>query len=531
MDTSNKEFQPSDFWPGAEKMLDAHFKKKRTIKRWSFLVTLFLLIVGSTTWWMLRSEDNNSKTKKRSLYTNQQNHVPNQTLSSSNSLEDKTNDAQSFNNKIESKSKNAEATNSIEGIEEIKEQQPENKSSLDNETLNSSIKSNQKNTNTAFDLEADKQEKEDPRHQTATSLQNTKTSLDLDNKVGGDFKNQTEASPTNGITKVDSSAVGQSVSQSNSKPVTKSAIQPIQSVSFQTLDVMQIRNYSPIAYNYFSDSLAMIEIQKIDYLLPKTKNLNWRLMAYSGFFISNPKVSYATNADYVNKRNSEESTMLNNSAGIELARIMGKWNVSAGLEFNQYGESTNYKNQVIGNIQSVNFSPITVVDSTIVEYFNYYQGNEYTQTQTVLSFDTLLLSDTTNTTGLINGNLPESYNTKNRYTYIEIPIRLGYQWFQSGRISSEVYGGLSLGMFQKASGYLPNRELSAFEQIEDQNEFRKYIVNYRLGMSASYRFYKNLSLTAAVEHRNMLQSIWKSSYGVNQRYRAVGLQLGLRWAF
>jgi hypothetical protein len=553
MDTSNKEFKPSDFWPDAEKMLDAHFNRKRALKRWSIFTAFIFLAVGTATWWLLQPEEKESKLSLNTQQIAQQDSKVNPTSATNLSLNDLKNEAELSKNQTDDNTKNGESSKSIHDLNDIKKQQIENENSLDQSTLNSTIKSNRNNSKTASVFGTNKQDKNDSNNQTEQTQSNRKnvTGLKLDENAGSDLNNQTEIAQTNTttafengnsdnqteqsqsnrLTKVDSNLADNSTSPNNAKVKAKLATLPNQSIDYQTLDFMKNKNYNPIEYNLLSDSLAVVEIQKIDYSLPKVKGIVWRLNAYTGFFISQPNVRYANNPDYENKRNNEESSLLVNSTGIEITRILGKWNVSTGLEINQYGESTQYKNQVLGNIQTVNTTPISVVDSSIIQFFNYYQGNEYVQTQTVLSYDTLFLSDTTTTTGLINGNLPDSYNSKNRFTYIEIPIRFGYQWFQSKRISSEVYGGLSLDIFQKASGYQPNRDLSAFERIEDINEFRKYILNYRIGINASYRFYKNLSLTAAVEHRNMLQSVWNSSYGVNQRYRSIGLQMGLRWAF
>lgn len=558
MDTSNKEFKPSDFWPDAEKMLDAHFNRKGMIKRWSIFSTFILLTLGTVTWWLLQPKEKESKNSINTQQIAQQDLKVDPASSPKVTLDNLINETELSKNNTEENTKNGESSKGIHGSNNTKKQQVDNENTFDQRTLNSTTNSDQYNTNTASALATDNETKEVSTNQTESSQSNTKTgkvsklnnnansnlnnqtetlqtntttALELDKNTNGNLTNQTEQSQSNNLASVDSKLADHSMSPNNAKVKAKSATQPSQSIAFQSLDYMQHRNYNPIEFNLLTDSLALVEIQKIDKLIPLSKIKHWRLNAYTGFFISQPNVRYANNADYENKRKNEESALLVNSTGIEISRILGKWNVSTGLEINQYGESTQYKNQVLGNIQTVNTTPISVVDSSIIQFFNYYQGNEYVQTETVLSYDTLFLSDTTNTTGLINGNLPDSYNSKNRFTYIEIPIRFGYQWFQSKRISSEVYGGLSLGIFQKASGYQPNRELTAFDRIEDINEFRRYILNYRIGINASYRFYKNLSLTAAVEHRNMLQSVWNSSYGVNQRYRSIGLQLGLRWAF
>lgn len=558
MDTSNKEFKPSDFWPDAEKMLDAHFNRKRALKRWSIFATFIFLTVGTATWWLLKPEEKESKNSINTQQIAQQDLKVDPASSPKVTLDNLINETELSKNNTEENTKNGESSKRIHGLNDTKKQQFENENMSGQNTSNSTIKSNRNNSKTASVFGTNKQDKNDSNNQTeqtqsnrktAAGLKldenagsdlnnqteivqkNTTTALELDKNTNGNLSNQTEQSKSNNFASVDSNLADNSMSMNNTKVKAKAATQPNQSIDFQTLDFMQNKNYNPIEYNLLSDSLAVVEIQKIDYSLPKVKGIVWRLNAHTGFFISQPNVRYANNADYENKRNNEESSLLVNTTGIEISRILGKWNISTGLEINQYGESTQYKNQVLGNIQTINTTPISVVDSSIIQFFNYYQGNEYVQTQTVLSYDTLFLSDTTNTTGLINGNLPDSYNSKNRFTYIEIPVRFGYQWFQSKRISSEVYGGLSLGIFQKASGYQPNRDLSAFERIEDINEFRKYILNYRIGINASYRFYKNLSLSAAVEHRNMLQSVWNSSYGVNQRYRSIGLQMGLRWAF
>lgn len=510
MDTSNKEFKPSDFWPEAEKMLDAHFNRKRAVKRWIFVSTLALLFLSFGAWWMFNIENKPQIVSEKTVSIEQKKEI-NQ---SNNSLIAAQNEA---NTTPEPKKESIENTNESPTIQSNNSK--ENKTS---NTPNSITSSETTNRTIENEYSAEKTENvavRDPNVFQSESIESKSTTTNRKEKKSTKNSALNTAPQSNLLTPLSNS--------------TTALIDVKKGLENSALNRMLIKSNLLSDYQqYTSDSLMLVEVEIHQPNRKIKRQSYWGVSAYSGLFITQSRLTYPSNPDYTSKRTNEESYLLTNSTGINFSTSWGKWKFSSGFEYNTYGETTNYTNQVKGNIQSINTTPLTSIDTTFVQYFNYYQGNEYVQTQSILSFDTLMVSDTTTTQGWVTGNLPAEYSGgRNQYTYIEIPLHVSYKWIESKRWNSEMYGGVSLGIFQKARGFVPTRDLSTFERLEDVSEFRKTVWNFRFGIRANYKLGQHLSAWAGIEQRNMLQSIFTGSQGVNQRYRSIGVQVGVNWTF
>jgi hypothetical protein len=121
--------------------------------------------------------------------------------------------------------------------------------------------------------------------------------------------------------------------------------------------------------------------------------------------------------------------------------------------------------------------------------------------------------------------------SQNRFRYVEIPILIGYQ-FGSGKIVTELSGGIALGFLSKMKGNIIDYNLNATIPANEQNiPFNKPLLSLLLRLGCSYQLNNNYSVFTRSAFRYTPRSAFGTSYPLYQRYYSGGLQFGIRYTF
>ncbi len=123
------------------------------------------------------------------------------------------------------------------------------------------------------------------------------------------------------------------------------------------------------------------------------------------------------------------------------------------------------------------------------------------------------------------------YEYANRYTYLQIPIILGYK-FGKGKLTYTASGGIINEFFLNAKG----RGISytnAYEVVDVNKAFpfMKYNVSYYLGAGIEYKLENNISFFAEGFYRKNVNSAFKNSFVLRKRFANYGIKTGIKVHF
>lgn len=234
--------------------------------------------------------------------------------------------------------------------------------------------------------------------------------------------------------------------------------------------------------------------------------------------------------DYVSRRNAEEQQALFSSWQLGMRFQIKRWSLGTGLELNQYGEKIRYDNWLNGINTTVNTNTAYNNDSLTIIQRYYVQGNEFDHPVTQYFTDTVYTNDTLSVAGKVPSDVSQ-VNSRTMLSYIEIPLSIQYNLVEKRRFTAGVQAGVSLGLLREKRGYYVDRQLSEFSNLKDSPDFRTVIFNARMGLDMRYYFHPATSVFIRPEFRTNLQSVFKSTTGIQQHYSAWGLTIGVSRSF
>lgn len=221
--------------------------------------------------------------------------------------------------------------------------------------------------------------------------------------------------------------------------------------------------------------------------------------------------------DYLKLRCNNESPALSWSAGADVQVHWKNWFVQTGLNRSVY---KNYKNY--------NYD-YPVLDSANC-YFDYDTVWVWIYNPPELGYPVMVGIDTVWVPVYENINVEDKGN--NAWNYLEIPVLIGYQ-FNRRRFGLEVATGVSMGFLINAKGSLPR--LPDAEGMEDldglSGEINPTMFSYVLRAGISYRINSGWSVIAQPYYKQNLRSVFKNNYPIDQKFRAFGLNFGVRARF
>ena len=113
----------------------------------------------------------------------------------------------------------------------------------------------------------------------------------------------------------------------------------------------------------------------------------------------------------------------------------------------------------------------------------------------------------------------------NRYSYLNIPLNLGYN-FQFNKFGINPFAGASIGFGFKRDGRYLQPDLQTVSQVKAQ----KIIGNYQIGSEFSYLSESNFKFSVIPIFRSSLNQVVKSDV-IQNKYVSFGLQIGFSYAW
>ncbi len=487
-DEQSFEFK-EEYWNAASALIDAHKKKKkrRIIFWWSFSSVAIILLA----WLVYPSKTNQTQDLSSKVDQSIQIQSKNQPLTQTNtSLRDDT---------------NAEANNnSQEYVAENKVNQ--------NTTIASKTKSNSKKE---VLVEKQRSKKVDP-FSTRTNPMDLAKNNTLDHTPKNTkSKEYTEpfSSQNNTIEDAETNllAIQTKAISEKSERISIGKI-PLLGLQKQVFDASSIKNK---------------EDKKPSFFIPY-----FSVGAYVGLHSSKKNIEFNALVDKVlqDKRLNEEKTSFSYNFGIEfLYNVSPAWSFSGGVEYTSYIENINYSGFQKEGIDVQDNSYYTVRDSSywsdnlvlVNGVSTFYQGAQYNVVK-----DTSFVQNIDSTRYAYTDQSPLTLNGKNTFTYIEVPLMLGYQ-FPCKQLEIQVQSGISMGFLQKQEA----RYLVDEQHIENQDilTFNKQVYSGVLRLSVLYPITRRAKLYVQPAYKKQLNNSVESAGNFTQRFSTYQVNVGVRF--
>ena len=367
--------------------------------------------------------------------------------------------------------------------------------------------------------------------------------------------------------KTDNSNEPAGVNQNSNKLIDNSysAIENTNSEVFDKLELMDLLGISLVENQI--DVLNPVE----DFIDGGKSKFQLELGLYSGPMFVGKYLSSATNADYITRRQGEEIDRISFNSNIDLNIKFGKLLLSTGLNNHQQGEVTNYSNdyenwvvtqwidyEVTDNsfwqLNTTSFTIITddnyTIDTdTVLSYYDETIGSYVTDTVNYQSYEinnigtqqfdlvdsiyvvqldsTVTLTVDSSLVLVADANNPQQ-KTTTRFSYVEVPILLGYE-FPINRLSISCKTGIGVGMLTRHNATYHTQDYSA-PQLVNKSQVNQLMINYLLRIGMKYAINESIAFSCEPFYRLNLSNVIKSE-DVTQKYWNAGLNIGAVYSF
>jgi hypothetical protein len=211
---------------------------------------------------------------------------------------------------------------------------------------------------------------------------------------------------------------------------------------------------------------------------------------------------------YKNERLDSEYPLISYSGGFRASWISGLgYGIKSGLEFAQINERFDYTD------------PNSTISKTFITIDTIFHPDGSTQVYT----DTSTIK--------IKGET--LYSIYNRFTSLNVPVMLSYEW-TFDKLSIGMTAGIEMNLLFSQKGQMLDENLYAQEfTTGKENGYKPFKDNLSLSYVANFGLYYpiNKNLEAIIEPHFKLNgaSITKDNYPLTQKFATGGLRLGLRY--
>lgn len=343
------------------------------------------------------------------------------------------------------------------------------------------------------------------------------------------------------------------------------------------LDFSQIE--MPLAYIspkaltklFYEENSASVSTNTSEISSSKAKAV-FSLSVYGGamYGVKNLMATQSNSVDYINRRKNEENNTVQPNAGIDIELKRGHWTLTSGLNFHQQGEKRNYNSEFKRNIPydslviNINNNSAWIVDSTMffalhynnivssqdttVTYYDATTGTFFTAslplnvTQSTLidtnfyylidssyqqSYDTVKTNYALSKQMLVNDPNQANLKGRNTFSYVELPILIGYEWgIRRWRLS--VKGGIGVGMLTRQQSFYLSNDESEIAPVST-SVYTKVMYNGILRAGLHYNFTPQLGFDIVPFSRINFNNMTNKEATFQQKYSNFGLQLGLNY--
>lgn len=561
MENNFNHLNPDDFWPEAEKLIDGHFRKKKLIRIGSYSA-IALAVVGLIGYFTLQhshllqtknvisgdkniatiqenGDDNSITSADRLNSTSGKTTASNNTSSVSaieknNNTSNSTTATHSFSNPSSAEksgntslasadimiSKPASSSSSVKGKFSSSEKRTASTLSL-NENSSSKKKNAISSDNTMI------KGKEKKNNSTSTAEQSEKNILASATPINPQTGNSIVSSKKN----FTSSGVGKDDNTTPSSPE-KQLSDELRNVFSEPSKASTKEDPSFIAFlEKASADLSISEsetmIRSKSYPVPTKKHIysSWYVNLYSIFSMSKNSISSSSYYEYSARRKAEEKSAFAPGLGLTTTYRRNKLSITTGMEYTNHTFQTKYSSffykNVVASGQSWDYDTINyiVTDYAFINGvpWEFYRNVTITDSSYVTYFDTTYQK----------AYGPVS-NGKVELRYIEIPLQVSYQ-LNHRRLGIALSAGVSAAFLNEKKGSVLKTDESGLQDISNSNAFRSMIWNARTGIDLSYQLSDRTAILISPQYRFGLQSVYKSSEGIDQRNSSISIIGGLRY--
>lgn len=130
--------------------------------------------------------------------------------------------------------------------------------------------------------------------------------------------------------------------------------------------------------------------------------------------------------------------------------------------------------------------------------------------------------------GYFNINGDSTGTARNKFSWLEIPIGVCYDFFPDHKLNISLQPEASFNKLMSADGYIYNYETLIYEKIK-VSDLKSWQVSYGIGISFQYAILKNLHFEFTPFYKNFQNSIYDDPYPLKQHLQQTELRLSLRY--
>ena len=220
---------------------------------------------------------------------------------------------------------------------------------------------------------------------------------------------------------------------------------------------------------------------------------------------------------YIDTRSKSEVTSFSYQAGIEAKYNIKRFFIKSGINVSDYKSKANY---TINKITKIDTSSKAYKYDTISKVFDTAWPSHWiykVDSGWVYKIDTLKST--------------KNYTSNISLQYIEIPLLFGYE-FGKGKLRIRPSIGMSVAFLMSSKGQILALDQSDVIDFNRRNmPFNASIFNFLFRFGLTYKLTNKITFILEESSKQNLSSIFKSSYPIDQRYKAYGINLGISYKF
>ena len=307
--------------------------------------------------------------------------------------------------------------------------------------------------------------------------------------------------------------------------------------------------------------------------MPKQRKSNYELnlTVYGGAMLSmkNMWLQNVGLENYLNRRKVEEQAAVTPNIGIDIELGRGHWTLTSGVNFHQQSDTRNYSDRFKRQVPydsivfNINQNSAWIYDSTVfstyqysnvinsmdstITYYDQSSGVFLTTTipvnniQSIITdtnfyyqIDSMLIQtiDTTTTAyqlsrlQTVNDANQPHLKGRNTFTYVEVPLLLGYER-GFGKFRCSIKGGVGVGFLTRQQSYYLATDESEIIPISSE-VYQKVIYSGVVRLGLHYSITPQLGIDLVPFSRMNFNRMTNDKASAQQRYQNLGLQIGLR---
>ncbi|MFA6923741.1 MAG: hypothetical protein WC223_05745 [Bacteroidales bacterium] len=217
--------------------------------------------------------------------------------------------------------------------------------------------------------------------------------------------------------------------------------------------------------------------------------------------------------DYINKIKEYEKPALSYSFGAEAKYNIKKFFIKSGINYSEYITKSKFSiNKITG----------------------------YDTSKSFLKIDTIGYDSTNQNLPMLDSNWKhisspvskdENIKSINSLRYFEIPLLIGYE-FGKNKFTLRVTMGASVAFYLSSKGKIISTDL---KEVVDFNKnyfpFQSNFFNFICRLGFCYKLNDKISIVAEPSFNCTFNSIFKNSFGINQKIKSAGLNAGVNFKF